>query len=97
GVEAALANLVEASKALRPVCIVGAPVRRNQRLYNCAVVFARGRILGIVPKYREYYENRWFSPGAGVVGLEATLAGGRAPFGIDLLFAAAELGDFVFH
>ncbi|MEO7741730.1 MAG: NAD(+) synthase [Usitatibacter sp.] len=102
GVETALASLVEASRAIGPVCIVGAPVRRNQRLYNCAVVFARGRILGIVPKsflpnYREYYENRWFSPGAGVVGLEATLAGERAPFGTDLLFAAAELGDFIFH
>ena len=102
GVEAALASLVEASKALRSVCIVGAPVRRNQRLYNCAIAFARGRILGIVPKsflpnYREYYENRWFSPGAGVVGLEATIAGQRVPFGTDLLFAASDLGDFIFH
>ena len=102
GVEAAVESLVEASKALRTVCIVGAPVRRNQRLYNCAIAFARGRVLGIVPKsflpnYREYYENRWFSPGAGVVGLEATFAGQKVPFGTDLLFAAQELGDFVFH
>src|SRR5215212_5969268 len=35
GVEAALAQLAEASRALRPVFIVGAPVRRNSRLYNC--------------------------------------------------------------
>jgi NAD+ synthase (glutamine-hydrolysing) len=102
GVEAGLAALLEASRAIRPVCIVGAPVRRNQRLYNCAVVFARGRILGVVPKsflpnYREFYENRWFSPGAGVEGLEVTLAGRSAPFGTDLLFAAADLADFTFH
>jgi NAD+ synthase (glutamine-hydrolysing) len=101
-VEAALATLVEASRALRAVWIVGAPVRRNQRLYNCAVVFTRGRILGAVPKsflpnYREFYENRWFSPGAGVEGLDVMLAGQAAPFGTDLLFAAADLGDFAFH
>ena len=102
GVEEALAGMLEASSALRPVCIVGAPVRRNQRLYNCGVVFARGRILGVVPKsflpnYREYYENRWFAPGAGVTGLEVTLAGQTVPFGTDLLFAASDLRDFTFH
>ncbi len=101
-VETALARLVAASVALRPVFVVGAPVRRNGRLYNCAVVFARGLILGVVPKsylpnYREYYEGRWFAPGAGVAGLDVTIAGQQAPFGTDLLFAAAELPDFVFH
>lgn len=79
-VEVGIGKLVAASRRMRQVCIVGAPVRRNQRLYNCGVVFMRGRILGIVPKsflpnYREYYENRWFSPGADVAGLEAALAG----------------------
>jgi NAD+ synthase (glutamine-hydrolysing) len=102
GVEEALSGMLEASRTLRPACIVGAPVRRNQRLYNCGVVFARGRILGVVPKsflpnYREYYENRWFAPGAGVMGLEVTLAGQTVPFGTDLLFAASDLRDFTFH
>ena len=102
GVEAALRRLVEASRDMQLVCIVGAPVRRNQRLYNCAVVFSRGAILGVVPKsflpnYREYYENRWFSPGAGATGLEVSLAGATVPFGVDLLFAASDLPDYVFH
>jgi NAD+ synthase (glutamine-hydrolysing) len=102
GVEAAIARLVEASKALRPVFVVGAPVRRNNRLYNCAVVFARGEILGVTPKsflpnYREYYENRWFAPGVGAVGLDVALSGQLVPFGTDLLFAASDLRDFVFH
>lgn len=101
-VEAAIERLVEASRDLRPVCIVGAPLRRNQRLYNCAVAFARGRILGVVPKsflpnYREYYESRWFAPGAGVTGLEITLGGEDVPFGTDLYFAASDLPDFTFH
>ncbi len=102
GVDDALRRLAEASRDLRQVSIVGAPVRHNQRLYNCAVVIARGRILGVVPKsflpnYREYYENRWFAPGAGVTGLEVDVARQRAPFGTDLLFAASDLPDFVFH
>ncbi len=101
-VEVAIGKLAEATKAMRQVCVVGAPVRRNQRLYNCAVAITRGRILGIVPKsflpnYREFYENRWFTPGAGLKGLDARLAGQVAPFGTDLVFAADELGDFTFH
>jgi NAD+ synthase (glutamine-hydrolysing) len=101
-VEAAVQRLVEASRDLRPACIVGAPVRHNNRLYNCAVVIARGRILGVVPKsflpnYREYYENRWFAPGAGVGGLTIERGGHSVPFGTDLLFAATDLPDFTFH
>ncbi|MFV0623808.1 NAD(+) synthase [Sphingomonas sp. ac-8] len=100
--EAALARVVEASADLRPVLLVGAALRRNGRLYNCAVAIARGRILGVVPKsflpnYREYYEKRWFAEGAGLAGLEIDVAGQRAPFGTDLIFAAEDLPDFVFH
>ena len=102
GVEDAIANLVEASKALSSVFVVGAPVRRNNRLYNCAVVFSRGKILGVTPKsflpnYREYYEHRWFSPGIGTAGLDVEIAGQTVPFGTDLIFAATDLPDFVFH
>jgi NAD+ synthase (glutamine-hydrolysing) len=101
-VEAALARVVEASRSLRPVVLVGAPIRRNDRVYNCAVAVAHGHVLGVVPKtflpnYREYYENRWFAPGAGIVGLDVRVAGHEAPFGTDLMFAASELPDFVFH
>lgn len=101
-VEAAVAQICEASKALSPVLAIGAPVRRNGRLYNCALAISRGRILGVVPKsflpnYREYYEKRWFAPGAGLTDLEVTLAGQTVPFGVDLLFAAEDLADFVFH
>jgi NAD+ synthase (glutamine-hydrolysing) len=100
--EAALARVVEASTDLRPVLLVGAALRRNGRLYNCAVAVARGRILGVVPKsflpnYREYYEKRWFAEGAGLTGLEIEVAGQRVPFGTDLIFAAEDLPEFIFH
>jgi len=101
-VEAELAKLVAASATLKPVLLVGAALRRNGRLYNTAVVVARGRILGVVPKsylpnYREYYEKRWFAPGIGLTGLSITLDGAEVPFGPDLIFAATDFPDFIFH
>ena len=100
-VEAEIVGILRASKSLAPVLIIGAPVQHNGALYNCAVVISRGKILGVVPKsflpnYREYYENRWFSPGAGVIGLETRLAGQTVPFGTDLIFEASDLADFIF-
>ncbi len=100
--EAALAAVVAASAELRPVLLLGAALRRNGRLYNCAVAVARGRVLGVVPKtylpnYREYYEKRWFAPGVGLTGLTMTVAGREVPFGTDLIFAAHDMADFVFH
>src|SRR3546814_17461369 len=73
---------------------------RSGRLYNCAVVISRGRILGVVPKsfipnYREYYEKRWFASGAGLAELDINVAGQTVPFGTDLLFAASDLPDFI--
>ena len=75
--------------------LVGAPVRRNGRLYNCAR--GRSRAAGssascrrsFLPNYREYYENRWFAPGVGMAGLDdAARRRRRSPFGTDLIFAA---------
>ena len=101
-VEEGIRQLVEASQTLAPAIIVGAPIRRNSRIYNCGVVISRGRILGVVPKsflpnYREYYEHRWFASGINMVGLDVRLAGQTVPFGTDLIFAASDLADFIFH
>ena len=101
-VEAELAGIVTASADIKPVLLVGAPIRRNGRLYNTAVVVARGRILGVVPKsflpnYREYYEKRWFAAGEGLHEIDIRLCGATVPFGPDLIFAAEDLADFIFH
>lgn len=100
-VEAEVGRLIDASVDL-PVMLVGAPLRRAGRVYNCALVIAKGALIGVVPKsylpnYREYYEKRWFAPGAGLAGLEIEIAGRSAPFGTDLLFAADGWSDFLFH
>ena len=100
-VERHLAGIVEASADLAPVLVIGAPLRRNGRIYNCAVVIARGILLGVVPKsylpnYREFYEKRWFSHGRECVGLDITVGGETVPFGTDLVFSAADLPGFTF-
>ena len=100
-VEAALARVLAETADIATVLALGVPLRRNGRLYNTAVIAARGRILGVVPKsflpnYREYYEKRWFAPGAGLTGLTIEVAGQSAPFGTDLLFAASDLPHFLF-
>lgn len=93
-VERGLASIVETSAALMTVLIAGAPLRFGNRIYNCAVVIHRGRILGVVPKsylptYREFYEGRHFASGAGVAG--EAIGTLHAPFGTDLLFAAEDV------
>ena len=101
-VESGIGEFAKATAKFGPVFCIGAPLRRNGRLYNCAIVIARGRILGVVPKsflpnYREYYEKRWFASGIGLNGIDLAVAGEIVPFGTDLIFAATDLADFIFH
>ncbi len=101
-VDDALRALVEASTDLMPVLVVGAPLRKGNRLFNCAVVVHRGLILGAVPKsflptYREFYEARWFAAGDDQVGETVVVAGQEAPFGRDLVFRASDLPDLALH
>ena len=100
-VERHLAEIVQASAQLTPVLVIGAPLRRNGRIYNCAVTIANGAILGVVPKsylpnYREFYEKRWFSHGRDCVGLEISVNGNAVPFGTDLIFSASQFPGFTF-
>ncbi|WP_454129180.1 NAD(+) synthase [Microbacterium aurum] len=98
---AALADLAAASADLRPLLVVGAPLRLGARLYNCAVVIHRGRMLGVAPKsylptYREFYEARWYAAGAEAPD-SVTLAGEEVPVGTDLLFEATDVAGLVVH
>ena len=65
--EEALRTVLETSKTLALVTAVGLPVNVDGKLYNCAAIVCRGRLLGLVPKtyipnYGEFYERRHFSP-----------------------------------
>ena len=95
-----LAAVVEASTGFMSVLVVGAPLRQGSRIYNCAVVVHRGRVLGVVPKtylptYREFYEARHFGSGKDIVGLEISIDTMRAPFGTDLTFEASDVPGLV--
>ncbi|MEB8339167.1 NAD(+) synthase [Streptomyces endophyticus] len=101
-VEGALADIVTGSADLLPVLVVGAPLRHRNRIYNCAVVVHRGRILGVAPKsylptYREFYEKRQIAAGDDERGGTIRIGGADIPFGTDLLFAAEDVAGLVLH
>ncbi|MBI1867167.1 MAG: NAD(+) synthase [Methylocystis sp.] len=101
-VEAALGDVIEASRALFPLIVVGAPLRHRGRLYNCALLIRRGEVLAVTPKtylpnYREFYERRHFASGAFVAGEEIGVCGQSAPFGSDILLEAIDFKGLVIH
>jgi NAD+ synthase (glutamine-hydrolysing) len=101
-VEGGVVEIAQASAELFPVLVVGAPLRRNGQLFNCAVVIHRGAILGAVPKtylpnYREFYEGRHFASGAGIRNTAIDLGGHSIPFGTDLLFKSCGSVPFTAH
>ncbi len=64
--EEGLLMLLEFTRKLDIICIVGLPVQAGGLLLNCAAVIQRGGILGVIPKtylpnYNEFYEKRWFA------------------------------------
>lgn len=66
--ERALEKLLKDTEELEIINIVGMPVRTANQLYNCAVVFCKGKIIQVVPKINlpnnnEFYEKRWFTSG----------------------------------
>lgn len=94
--EAALAQVLAATEGLATVAVVGMPLRVEQRLFNCAVVLLRGRILGVVPKtflpnYSEFYEARQFCSGEEATVDAISLLGQQVPFGSRQVFTAEDL------
>jgi NAD+ synthase (glutamine-hydrolysing) len=64
--ESAIITLLDFTRKLNIISIVGLPVIINGLLYNCAAVIQSGQLLGIIPKtylpnYAEFYEKRWFA------------------------------------
>ena len=64
--EEGIVKLLDFTRKLNTIVIVGLPVVVNGLLYNCAAVLQSGTLLGIVPKaylpnYGEFYEKRWFA------------------------------------
>ena len=98
----AVDQIVLASRTLKTILIVGAPLRFEEKLFNCGIVIYRGRILGIVPKtylpnYREFYEKRQFTSGRNAISREVLWGDEMVPFGSDIIFEATNIKNFVLH
>jgi NAD+ synthase (glutamine-hydrolysing) len=86
-----LSRILKASAGNTMVVIVGMPLDVEQRIFNCAVVLNSGHILGVIPKtllpsYREFYEDRWFTSSMDAHHDGIELLGEQVPFGTDILF-----------
>ncbi len=75
--------------------VVGAPLRSNGHLFNCAVVINDGEMWVIpktyIPNYKEFYEKRWFTTSniTAIVGKDSITIGGEdVPFGTHMIFKA---------
>ena len=78
--EESLLVLLDFTRKLDIIAVVGLPVRIGSLLYNCAAVIQHGCLLGVVPKtylpnYGEFYEKRWFASATDLMPREIYLAG----------------------
>ena len=102
---AALEDVCAFTRDLPIIVLVGAPLKVDNNLYNCAFVMTDGDVIGVVPKINlpntgEFYEKRWFSSGRDVLENNVNsirpriptieLWGNDIPFGIDLLFTTKD-------
>jgi NAD+ synthase (glutamine-hydrolysing) len=98
----ALSDLIGESRDIKSILIVGAPLRFEEKLFNCAVVIYRGRVLGIVPKtylpnYREFYEKRQFTSARDAVRQEVNFLDETVAFGNDMVFEVSNIPGFALH
>ena len=100
-VEDGLFKIANASNKLEGLTVVvGAPLRFENHLYNCAVYISEGVIVGIVPKinlptYSEFYESRWFTSGKNIVSQMIQLGDEFIPFGRNVLACDNRSGAIV--
>ena len=78
--EQAVMMLLDFTRKLDIISIVGAPVVAGDLLLNCGIVIQHGQILGVVPKtylpnYSEFYEKRWFASAQDLRDCEVRYAG----------------------
>ena len=93
--EIALMQIMNNTRQMDIISIVGMPVVVNSTLMNCAVALQKGKILGVVPKtylpnHKESSEQRWFASTSATNVTQIRLCGQSVPFGKNLLFDTAE-------
>ncbi|MBO7099600.1 MAG: NAD(+) synthase [Bacteroidaceae bacterium] len=89
--EMALIHLMNFTRSLDIISIVGLPVPYKGSLLNCAAVIQKGKILGMIPKtylpnYKEFYEKRWFTSGTDIPAGSLLICGQQVPLNQLILF-----------
>ena len=97
----ALQEILEETKTLDIISILGMPIRHDNQLLNCAIVIHQGKILGIVPKtyipnYQEFYEARWFDSSNNLQTQEITLLNQTVPISKNLIFQDTKEEKYTF-
>jgi len=98
----AVEDVIEASRRLTPIVVVGAPLRLRGALFNCALAIQNGRLLGVTPKtylpnYREFYEKRQFTAGRDRTFSDISLFGATVPFGNDIVYEIGSIPGCAVH
>ena len=86
--ESAVIALLDFTRKLDVISIVGLPIVVNGLLYNCAAIIQSGQLLGLIPKtylpnYAEFYEKRWFASAQDLNPSEFYFAGGPVTISAD--------------
>ena len=86
--ESAVIALLDFTRKLDIISIIGLPVVVNGLLYNCAAIIQGGQLLGLIPKtylpnYAEFYEKRWFASAQDLNPTEFYFAGGLVSVSAD--------------
>lgn len=89
--EMALISILDFTRSLDIISIIGMPVPYHGTLLNCAAVIQKGKILGLVPKtylpnYKEFYEQRWFTSGDTHGNCNVLLCGQQVPLNKNIIF-----------
>lgn len=89
--EMGLIHLLNFTRSLDIISLVGIPICHKGSLLNCAAVIHKGRVLGLVPKtylpnYKEFYERRWFTSATDIQPCVITICGQQIPLSSSLLF-----------
>ena len=97
-----LEYVIDATRDLNLIMVIGAPLQVDSLLFNCGIVLYRGNILGVavksyLPNYREFYEGRQFSPAEETLSETIDLFGQEnIPFGANIIFNVENIKHFKF-
>lgn len=97
----ALEKVLNETKDIDIISILGMPLRHDNQLFNCAAVITKGKILGVIPKtyipnYQEFYEARWFSSSKELITEEIEILDQLVPITTNILFQDKTLKEATF-